>query len=78
LKREEAVAILKEIVEKHSISLKWVSLENIESDSYELHLKLERGKLVSLKLIVEKHNLELKEANGDIIIYRERARSERS
>jgi hypothetical protein len=71
MKREEAIAILREIVESSCIALKSVSLVNIKSDSYELHLKPEDDTSDSLKPIVEKHYLKLKEANGTIIIYRE-------
>ncbi len=69
MKREKAIAILKEIVANQVLSLYWVSLVNLESDEYELHLKSESCDPACLEPIVEKHNLVLKEANGVLVVH---------
>jgi hypothetical protein len=69
--RGEAIAILKEIAANQAVAPNWVSLANRESDSYELHIKPETINSASLKLIVEKHDLTLKEVNGLFVIYKE-------
>jgi hypothetical protein len=71
VKREEAIAILREIVATRVLRFNWVSLENGKSDCYELHIKPEITNSDWLKPIVEKHNLALKEVNGLFIIYGE-------
>ena len=71
MKREEAIAILREIVANRVLRLNWVSLENGKSDCYELYIKPEIANSGCLKPIVEKHNLALKEVNGLLIIYGE-------
>ena len=71
MKREEAIAILREIVANRVLRLNWVSLENRKPDCYELHIKPEIANADCLKPIVEKHNLALREVNGLLIIYGE-------
>ena len=71
MKREKAVAILKEIMANRKIHFKWSSLVNGKSGGYELHVKSEAANPACLKPIVKKHSLALKEANGLLIIYKE-------
>jgi hypothetical protein len=71
LKREQAIAILKEIVANQVLKFNWVSLVNGKTGGYELHIKPEIEGSTRLKPIAEEHNLSLKEVNGVLIIYRE-------
>lgn len=75
MKREEAIAFLKEVVANQVLQFIWVSLVNGKSGGYELHIKPEIEDLARLKPIVEKHNLALKEVDGLFIIYREYEKS---
>jgi hypothetical protein len=68
LDRGEAIALLREIAANQVATPNWVSLVNGKADSYELQIKPESVDLACLKLIVEKHNLAWKEANGLFII----------
>ncbi len=69
MKRLEAIALLKEITSSKTVIPIWVSLENASSSEYELHIKPQNGDSASLKLIVEEHNLELKEIDSSWVIY---------
>ena len=71
MKREKAVAVLKEIMANRKIHFKWSSLVKGKSGGYELHVKSEIANPACLKPIVEKHGLALKEANELFIIYKE-------
>jgi hypothetical protein len=72
LKREEAIAILQEIIVNQLLPVNWVSLVFRKSDLYEIHIKPESAVPESLKHFVEKHGLALKEGvNGVLIILRE-------
>jgi len=68
MKREEAIAILKEIAGTR-FSVSWVSLVNKESDDYEIHIKPALVFSASLEQIVQKHKLALKEVKGILIIH---------
>lgn len=68
MKREQAIALLKEIVSNKAIQPNWISLTEGKL-GYELHIKLEMEDLRRLKQLVEKHNLELTEASGTVIIH---------
>jgi hypothetical protein len=68
MKREEAIAVLKEIAESR-FSVSWVSLVNKELDDYEIHIKPNLIFSASLDQIVQKHNLALKEVKGILIIH---------
>jgi hypothetical protein len=69
LKREQAIALLKELATNQILQPKWVSMENREPTGYELHIRYETCDSKRLKPIVEKHELTLKEANGILIIH---------
>jgi hypothetical protein len=73
--REEAIALLKEIAESRHFTIKWISLVNGKA-GYEIHIKPEQGNPASLKPILEKHSLLLKEAKGILVIYREHENSQ--
>ncbi len=68
MKREEALALLKEIVTIGIIDADWVSLDKRKTDSYEVHIK---GEIIhqSLKPIIQKHNLAVRDVNGVLVIY---------
>ena len=70
MKREKAVALLKEIMANPKIHFKWSSLVNGKSGGYELHIESKVAKPACLKQIVKKHSLSLKEANELLIIYK--------
>jgi hypothetical protein len=70
VKRDEAIALLKEIAESKHFTFNWISLVNGKSGC-EIHIKPEQGDPASLKPIFEKRGLELKEVDGILVIYRE-------
>ena len=70
VKREQAIAILREIVANQVLQLNWVSLVD-GMGGYEVHIKPEIEDSASLNSIVEKHKLAIKEVNGVLIIYKE-------
>jgi hypothetical protein len=70
MKREEAIALLKEIAENERFTFNWISLVNGKSGC-EIHIKPEQGNPASLKPIFEKRGLRLKEVKGTLVIYRE-------
>jgi hypothetical protein len=71
MKRETAVAILREIMTNHEIHFKESSLVNGKSGGYELHVESDAASGACLKAIVKKHGLVLKEANDFFIIYKQ-------
>ena len=76
LKREEAISLLKEITAKRALVPKWISLEHGNS-GYEVHLKPDIVNPASLNLIVNQHNLALKDVNGLLVVYKEHESSQR-
>ena len=69
MKRERAIALLKEILVEQAVTPIWVDLEREESALYELHIRPLSFEPESLKLIVEKHNSAFKDVNGRLVIY---------
>jgi hypothetical protein len=69
VKREEAVALLREMVTEGIVHFNWVSLVNGESGLFELHVKPEFVNSDSLRRIVQNRKLAMREANGVFIIY---------
>ena len=73
-KREEAIALLRELDAKQVFRPTWVSLESKETDNYELHIKPATIDQNGFTDIIKKYKLALKEgANGTLIIYGESA-----
>jgi len=70
MKRETAVAILREIMANRKIHFKWSSLVHGKFGGYELHVKSESDNPAHIKPIVLKHDLEIKEDNGLLVIYK--------
>lgn len=71
MKRDEAIALLKQIAESKRFSFNWISLANGKA-GYEIHIKPEHGSDIAvLKPIFENHGLQLKEVKGTLVIYRE-------
>lgn len=68
--RVKAIALLKEIAANKELIPEWISLENGDS-GYEVHLKPDTVDLFSLKLLVKKHNLAIKEVKGFLVVYEE-------
>ena len=73
--RGEAIALLKEIAANRAVTPTWISLVNVKSE-YEIHIKPESINLNCLRLIVEKHNLALKEVTGLLVVYKEHDESQ--
>jgi len=71
MKREEAIALLREITSENAIIPNWVSLVNAKSGKYELHVEPEDIHLASLKPIIERHNLQMKKVSRLLVFYRE-------
>ena len=71
MKREAAVAILREIMNNRKIHFKESSLVTGKSGGYELRVESDAASGACLKPIVKKHGLALKEANGFFIIYKQ-------
>jgi hypothetical protein len=71
LKRDEAIALLKQIAESKRFNFNWISLVNGKAGS-EIHIKPEAGNDPEvLKPIFENRDLKLKEVKGTLVIYRE-------
>jgi len=68
--RGKAIALLKEIAANKELIPEWISLENSTS-GYEVHIKPNTVNIASLKLLVKKHNLALKEVKGFLVVYEE-------
>ena len=75
MKREGAIALLKEILAEQAVVPMWVDLEQTSSDLYQLDIKPLCVNLDSLKRIVEKHNFAFKQNEGRLVIYREQNKS---
>jgi len=73
LNRTEAIAILREVVDSQIAIARWVSLDD-KSDTCKLLIKGEVNSQ-SLKLVVQNHNLAVKESKGLFTIYSENAKS---
>jgi hypothetical protein len=69
VKREEAIALLKELATNQILHPKWVSMEDNEQVGYELRIRYETCDSAHLKDVVEKHKLTFKEANDILVIY---------
>jgi hypothetical protein len=67
--REEAIALLKQIVETERFSFNWISLVNGKSGCM-IKLKPDEGNSDVLKPIFEKRGLEVKEVEGILVVYR--------
>ena len=79
MKRQEAVALLKEIVEAcKTISLQHISLKassqeaTVESEGFELHIKdhFNEEDWKCLETIIKKRNLSMKKHRDFIVIYK--------
>ena len=71
MKRDEAIALLKQIAESKRFSFDWISLVNGKSGC-EIHIKPEAGcDPEVLKPIFENRDLQMKEVRGNLVIYRE-------
>jgi hypothetical protein len=71
VKRDEAIALLKEIAESKRFGFNWISLVNGKAGC-EIHIKPETGSNPSvLEPIFENRDLQMKEVNGTLVIYRE-------
>jgi hypothetical protein len=75
MEREDAIALLKEILAEQAVTPIWVDLEQNESDLYELKIKPLFVDLDALKRIVEKHDFEFKQTEGRLVIYKEQNES---
>jgi len=71
MRRETAIAILKEIMTNRKIRFKESSIVNGKSGGYELYVESHGAIRAHLKPIIEKHGLALKEAKGLFIIYKQ-------
>jgi hypothetical protein len=74
MKREEAIAVLKEIAEAcNTVGYTHISLKAIEeSEGYELQIKdhFDEKDLERLNDILQKHNLSMKKHNHYIVVYK--------
>jgi len=67
--REEAIDLLKQIAESNRFTFNWISLVDGPSGC-EIHIKSDDGNPDVLKPIFERSDLELKEIEGILVIYR--------
>jgi hypothetical protein len=74
MKREKAIAVLKEIAETcNKVDYKHISLKPIEeSEGYELHIEdhFDEKDREGLNDILQKHNLSMKKHNDYVVIYK--------
>ena len=71
MKRDEAIALLKQIAESKRFDFNWISLVNGESGC-EIHIKPEQGSDAAVLVpIFENRGLKLREVKGTLVIYRE-------
>ena len=71
MKRDEAIALLKQIALSERFGFNWISLVN-GGAGCEIHIKPEVGSdAEALKPIFENRDLQMKEVNGILVIYRE-------
>jgi hypothetical protein len=73
MNREEAMAVLKEIVKIcQKVGVTYISLKSAkESESYELHIEdhFDEKDCEILQNILQKHNLSMRKNDGRVIIY---------
>jgi hypothetical protein len=70
VKRDEAIALLKQISESTRFSFNWISLVNGKAGC-EIHIKPEVcSDPAVLKPFFENRDLKMKEVNGTLVIYR--------
>lgn len=71
MKRDEAIALLKEIATSKRFGFNWISLVN-GGAGWEIHIKPEAGNDPKvLKPIFKNRDLLMKEVKGTLVIYRE-------
>ena len=71
MNRDEAIALLKQIAVSERFGFNWISLVN-GGVGYEIHIKPEAGSNPTvLKPIFANRDLQMKEVNGTLVIYRE-------
>ena len=71
MNRDEAIALLKQIAISERFGFNWISLVN-GGAGYEIHIKPEAGSnTMVLKPIFENRDLQMKETDGTLVIYRE-------
>ena len=71
MKRDEAIALLKQIALSERFGFNWISLVN-GGAGYEIHIKPEAGsKTEALKPIFENCDVQMKAVKGTLVIYRE-------
>jgi len=71
VKRDEAIALLKQIAFSECFGFNWISLVNGDAGC-EIHIKPEAGSHPeALKPIFENRDLQMKEVNGILVVYRE-------
>ena len=71
MKRDEAIALLKQIAVSERFGFNWISLVN-GGAGYEIHIKPEAGgNPEALKPIFENRDVQMKEVKGTLVIYRE-------
>ena len=72
-KRKVAIAVLKEIVELCSrADVTYISLKPVtESEGFEIHIRdhFDEKECERLQNLLQKHNLDMKKHDGDIVIY---------
>jgi hypothetical protein len=69
MKRDEAIALLKQIAESKRFTFKWISLVNGKAGC-EIHVKPEQGDPAILKPIFEKRGLKFKGVKGTLVVYK--------
>ena len=79
MKREDAIAVLKEIIEAcKAVDYTYISLKppgdksNVKSEGYELHIKdhFYKSDYECLTAIIQKRNLRMKKYNGSVVIFK--------
>jgi hypothetical protein len=71
MKRDEAIALLKQIAVSKRFGFNWISLVNGRAGC-EIHIKPEAGSNTkALKPIFENRGLKMKEVKDTLVIYRE-------
>ena len=71
MKRDEAIALLKQIAVDERFGFNWISLVN-GGAGCEIHIKPEAGSdPEALKLIFENRDVQMKEVKDVLVIYRE-------
>ena len=71
MKRDEAIALLKQIAFSECFGFNWISLVNGKAGC-EIHIKPQHGADPAvLEPIFENRDLKLKEVEGTLVVYRE-------